>query len=79
MKDAEPISLQIDGHDIGEYKIVSAASRVKLEKEVNTLIQQKWFPIGGPFTTNTSDGPALLQALVRSKFAQRKTISHVAQ
>ncbi len=66
---------QLEGHDVGEYTLAKAKSSEALVKSVNSLIKEKWFPIGSPVAVNTTEGAGLLQALVRSKSVRGKKIS----
>lgn len=73
----ESSGFQIEEHDVGEYMIASAGSPDKLVEKVNALISKQWVPIGGPLAGSTSAGePLIVQALIRSRFAKMKKISH---
>ena len=77
MDEERPSNLQLEGHDVGEYTIVRAFEIDELVKRVNSLIEEKWFPIGGPLAGNDPAGkPLIVQALIRSKFAKMKKIGH---
>ena len=64
------------GNDVGEYTLAAGKSDGELIETVNHLITKRWFPIGGPLLVHHEGEPILLQALVRSKFAQKKKIEH---
>jgi hypothetical protein len=67
---------QLDGHDVGEYKVAQGGSIDELVKKVNALIQKEWFPLGGPVVGNDPVGKSvIIQALIRSKLAGKRKIS----
>lgn len=76
MEDEVKQGFQLDGHDVGEYTITSAATPDALVKKVNAFINQKWVPIGSPVPgTDAAGRPMIIQALIRSKSANKKKIS----
>ena len=75
MEDEVRQGFQLDGHDVGEYTITSAATADALVKKVNAFIKLKWVPIGGPILGIDAGKPLIVQALIRSKSANKKKIS----